>query len=73
MKLVRMLVAIALVAHLAGCGRAFVRASEKEFLADKVMVFDGDPLQLEADDHVIENREGAIGGHGAGGGGCGCN
>lgn len=72
-KLLRMLVVIAGLAWVAGCGRAFVRASEKEFLADKVMVYDNDPLQLESDSHVIEEREGAIGGHGAGGGGCGCN
>ncbi len=62
-----------LLAGLAACGRQAVRASEKQFLADQVMVFDNDPHQTEADDHVMENREGAAGGHGAGGGGCGCN
>jgi hypothetical protein len=50
-----------------------VRASEKEFLADQIMVFDNDPHDTEAEDHVLSNREGAAGGHGAGGGGCGCN
>jgi hypothetical protein len=58
---------------LAGCGRQAVRASEKQFLADQVMVFDNDPHETESDDHVLTNREGAAGGHGAGGGGCGCN
>jgi len=58
---------------LAGCGRQAVRASEKEFLADQVMVFDNDPAEAAADDHIRTNREGASGGHGAGGGGCGCN
>jgi hypothetical protein len=57
---------------LAGCGRNAVRASEKEFLADHVMVFDNDPQEASADDHVMSNREGAAGGRG-GGGGCGCN
>ena len=58
---------------LAGCGRQAVRASEKQFLADQVMVFDNDPHEPESDQHVLTNREGAAGGHGAGGGGCGCN
>ena len=56
-----------------GCGRTAVRASEKEFLADQIMVFDNDPHESEAEDHVLTNHEGAAGGHGAGGGGCGCN
>ena len=55
------------------CGRTAVRASEKEFLADQVMVFDNDPHETSSDDHIMSNREGAAGGHGAGGGGCGCN
>ena len=56
-----------------GCGRTAVRASEKEFLADQVMVFDSDPQDTAAQEHVMSNREGAAGGHGAAGGGCGCN
>ena len=64
---------VLLVAASIGCGRTAVRASEKEFLADQVMVFDNDPHESESDDHMLSNREGAAGGHGAGGGGCGCN
>ena len=64
---------LALVIALSGCGRQAVRASEKQFLADQVMVFDNDPHETAAQDHVMENREGAAGGLGAGGGGCGCN
>ena len=56
-----------------GCGRTAVRAAEKEFLADQVMVFDNDAHEVESDDHILTNREGAVGGHGAAGGGCGCN
>jgi hypothetical protein len=56
-----------------GCGRQAVRASEKKFLADQVMVFDEDPHESSTNDHVRTNREGAAGGKGAGGGGCGCN
>lgn len=66
-------VAAVLLALVGACGRQAVRASEKQFLANQVMVFDNDPHETESDDHVLENREGASGGHGAGGGGCGCN
>ena len=65
--------AIAIALSSAACGRHAVRASEKEFLADQIMVFDNDPHDTSAEDHVLSNREGASGGHGAGGGGCGCN
>ena len=58
---------------LAGCGRNAVRASEKEFLADQVMIFDDDGQEAAADEHVLTNREGAAGGRGSKGGGCGCN
>jgi hypothetical protein len=70
MKSILLVVTLSLAA---GCGRTAVRASEKEFLADQIMVFDNNPAEVEADDHVISEREGAAGGHGAGGGGCGCN
>ena len=58
---------------LGACGRQAVRASEKQFLADQVMIFDDDPHHAATNDHVRTNREGAAGGNGAGGGGCGCN
>ena len=57
----------------AACGRNAVRASEKELLADQVMIFDDDPHEASTENHVLTNREGAAGGRGAGGGGCGCN
>lgn len=65
--------ALLLVVLASGCGRNAVRASEKQFLADQVMVFDDDPQESAAESHVLGNREGAAGGKGAGGGGCGCN
>jgi len=68
-----LVVLIGLLALLAGCGRNAVRASEKEFLADQVMIFDDDHQEAAADDHVLGNREGSAGGAGAQGGGCGCN
>ncbi len=67
------IVLVLIVVLTAACGRNAVRASEKQFLANQVMVFDNDPHEAAAEDHVLTNREGASGGKGAGGGGCGCN
>ena len=73
MFIARALMFVILAATLAACGRQAVRASEKEFLADQVMIFDDDPHHASTNEHVRTNREGAAGGQGAGGGGCGCN
>ena len=67
----RFILVIALLS--AACGKQAVRASEKQFLADQVMIFDEDPHESSTNEHVRTNREGAAGGKGAGGGGCGCN
>jgi hypothetical protein len=61
------------VAGAAGCGRYAVRADEKEYLADRIMQPDYDTMETTDDQHVLTNREGAQGGFGAAGGGCGCN
>lgn len=64
---------ILLLAGAVGCGRYAVRADEKEYLADRIMQADYDTLETANDQHVLSNREGAQGGYGAAGGGCGCN
>jgi hypothetical protein len=62
-----------------GCASATAGASwtvkphQREMLADKIMNLDGDPQERAADQHMMANREGAIGGSGTSGGGCGCN
>ncbi len=58
---------------LAGCGRFAVRPNEKEHLADRTMRFDADEQAALTDDHIFDSREGATGGRGTTGGGCGCN
>jgi hypothetical protein len=64
---------VLLLALLAGaCGRNAVRATEKQFLADQIMIFDENGQEVAAEQHVLTNREGSAGGQG-GGGGCGCN
>ncbi len=55
-----------------GCARA-VLPSEKAFLADPIMQFDEDGLEVSSDTHIFANREGSAGGSGTTGGGCGCN
>ena len=64
---------ICALASLAGCGRYAVRPDEKEYLADRIMQADYDEMETANDQHVLVNREGAQGGYGAAGGGCGCN
>lgn len=73
-KRIIVVVVVGLVAiAAAGCGRFAVRANEKEHLANPVMTFDEDGQEAAADDHILSNREGAAGGRGTSGGGCGCN
>ena len=67
------LILIGLLSTLVACGKQAVRASEKEFLADRVMIFDNDAHETSADEHLNTNREGSAGGRGTSGGGCGCN
>jgi hypothetical protein len=61
----------ALASLLAGCGS--VQPWQKGNLAKPEMMFDGDPLQSRFEQHIYFSKEGASGGYGVGGGGCGCN
>ena len=63
--------ALALVSLLGGC--ATVQPYERETLSRPCMKPDPDPLGRNVEVHVQENREGAVGGTGVSGGGCGCN
>ena len=58
-----------------GCGRIqpWVKPYERERLANPVMAWDRDAIATSYITHVRENREGARGGTGEAGGGCGCN
>ena len=58
-------------ALLAGC--ATVQPWERGTLADYTMRPDRDGLADTFNEHVYFTREGASGGRGVGGGGCGCN
>jgi hypothetical protein len=54
-----------------GCAR--VKPYERELLSKPTMTFQPDPHENVLDQHMIEAREGAVGGYGSAGGGCGCN
>jgi hypothetical protein len=66
---------LALLAGAAGCSSVepWVKPYERENLADPIMAWDRDPVSSSYMRHVYEAREGARGGGGAAGGGCGCN
>jgi LPS sulfotransferase NodH len=70
---------IALLALLAASGCAgknrtwLVKPHQRAFLADRIMRLDANSQQKKADQHVLTYREGAMGGDGTAGGGCGCN
>jgi len=51
----------------------WVKPYERDRLADPIMALDSDPVSTAYMQHVYEAREGARGGEGAAGGGCGCN
>jgi hypothetical protein len=57
----------------AATGCAPVKPYQRELLSKKTMVFQPDPYEDVLDLHMLEAREGAVGGYGSAGGGCGCN
>jgi hypothetical protein len=71
----RFLLLLALLAGLTACGgiEPWVKPYERDRLADPIMALDADPVSASYIQHVYEAREGARGGEGAAGGGCGCN
>ena len=71
----RFLLLLAVLAGTAGCSNfePWVKPYERDRLADPIMALDTDPVSSAYMQHVYEAREGARGGEGAAGGGCGCN
>lgn len=74
-SMVRVLLSLLVVAAVSGCSNIepWVKPYERDKLADPIMALDGDPVSVAYMQHVYEAREGAKGGEGAVGGGCGCN
>ncbi len=71
----RLVLALSAIGWLSGCGgiEPWVKPYERDRLADPIMALDADPVSSAYLQHVYESREGARGGEGAAGGGCGCN
>ena len=70
----RILLALLAFYALSACSiEPWVKPYERDRLADPIMALDGDPVSTAYIKHVYEAREGARGGEGAAGGGCGCN
>jgi hypothetical protein len=73
-RIARILLTLAALYGLSGCSiEPWVKPYERDRLADPIMALDGDPVSTAYIQHVYEAREGARGGEGAAGGGCGCN
>jgi hypothetical protein len=69
------LVTLLIVAGLSACSNIepWVKPYERDRLADPIMFLNADPVSSAYIYHVYEAREGARGGEGTAGGGCGCN
>jgi len=74
-QIFRTLIALLFVIGMSGCSsiEPWVKPYERDRLADPIMFLDADPVSSAYIYHVYEAREGARGGEGTAGGGCGCN
>ena len=70
-SLTTVLAIICLAAGASGC--VVVRAHQRGNLAKRAMTNDRDPGEARFEQHATGSREGADGGTGQPGGGCGCN
>jgi hypothetical protein len=72
--LVRTAAGVLVAAALGGCASMEPpKPWEKQYLAKPAMQFDADASDARTTQHIYQSKEGASGGYGAGGGGCGCN
>jgi hypothetical protein len=74
-RFVGMAVVLVAFAAISGCSNIepWVKPYERDRLADPIMFLDMNPVSSAYIYHVYEAREGARGGEGTAGGGCGCN
>jgi Domain of unknown function (DUF4266) len=70
----QLLIVITILSMMTSCSSGpIVQPWEKGFLAKPEMLFDQDALDKNFTEHTYFSKEGASGGSGVGGGGCGCN
>ena len=74
-RLLKVVLMTAVLGGISACGsiEPWVKPYERDRLADPIMFLNSDPVSTAYVQHVFEAREGARGGEGAAGGGCGCN
>ena len=74
-RILLMLPVLVIVFGVSACSpiEPWVKPYERDRLADPIMFLDADPVSSAYIYHVYEAREGARGGEGTAGGGCGCN
>lgn len=75
MRYLSLSIVISVLLATSGCSNVepWVKPYERDRLADPIMALDMDPVATAYEHHVYESREGARGGLGSAGGGCGCN
>ena len=74
LNFVRVLAIAAMFFSVCGCSAIQpVQPWEKGTLARPEMTFEGDRQDTTFTEHIYSSKEGASGGTGVGGGGCGCN
>lgn len=72
--IIRLTLLAGIISTAAGCSMMQpVQAWEKGTLARPDMTFGSNVLETKYSEHIYTSREGASGGSGVGGGGCGCN
>ena len=75
--LIRFILITLVIAACSACSswklKPWVKAYERDNLADPIMAFERDPVSTKYVMHVYEARESARGAEGSAGGGCGCN
>lgn len=73
-SLLKLLLVVAALLSAGGCSNlGQVSPWQKGHLAKPEMTFEGDRLDNSFVEHIYSSKEGASGGSGVGGGGCGCN
>ena len=74
-RVCKVLLTLAVLTVASGCTsiEPWVKPYERDRLADPIMFLDMHPVSSAYIYHVYEAREGARGGEGTAGGGCGCN
>src|SRR5687768_11614120 len=63
------------MAGLSGCGMfgKRIHAYERQIMSHRGMEFIENPIEEMSVQHMLNAREGSVGGFGGSGGGCGCN